>query len=171
MRSRARIVALCLGEPRSGKTHLHPGISHVQHCRPMSKQPSFENAVRWAYIANWGEKGFSALFMFVLAAVLGPRDFGTVAIAVVYISFLQLFLDQGLALALIQTRHLEPEHANTVFWVDLALSGVFVSLGLLFRHRVAYLNHAPEASMVIAALTPSILLEALAIVPMSLLRR
>ncbi len=137
----------------------------------MNKQHTFQNAIKWAYIANWGEKGLSALFMIVLAAVLGPRDFGTVSLAVIYISFLQLLLDQGLALALIQTRDLHQEHLNTVFWFDLVLSIVFAGLGILFRNPLARLNHAPEAALIIAALTPSILLEASAIVPLSLLRR
>lgn len=135
------------------------------------KRPSFQNAIKWAYAASWGEKGLSALFMFLLAAVLGPRDFGTFSIAVVYISFLQMFLDQGLALALIQTRRLEPQHLDTVFWFDMALSGVFVTLGIILRNPLANLNHAPEAAVVIAALTPSIILEAAAIVPLALLRR
>jgi PST family polysaccharide transporter len=137
----------------------------------VNKQHTFQSAIKWAYFANWGEKGLSALFMVVLAAVLGPRDFGTVSLAVIYISFLQLFLDQGLALALIQTRDLKQQHLDTVFWFDLALSIVFVSLGILLRNPLARINHAPEAAIIIAALTPSILLEASAIVPISLLRR
>lgn len=137
----------------------------------MTKQHSFQSAVKWAYIANWGEKGLSALFMVVLAAVLGPREFGTVSLAVIYITLLQLFLDQGLALALIQTRDLKPEHLDTVFWFDLILAAVFISLGILLRNPLAALNHAPGAGIVIAALTPSILLEAVTIVPVSLLRR
>ena len=70
----------------------------------MATQRSFLHAVKWAYIANWGERSFSALFTFILAAVLGPRDFGIVSIALIYIGFLQMFLDQGLVAALIQKK-------------------------------------------------------------------
>ncbi len=40
--------------------------------------------------------GFAAAFAFLLAAILGPRDFGVVAVAMVYITFVQIILDQGL---------------------------------------------------------------------------
>jgi O-antigen/teichoic acid export membrane protein len=50
----------------------------------MERQHSFSSAVKWAYTMNWGDKGFSALFTFMLAAILGPRDFGFVAIAVIH---------------------------------------------------------------------------------------
>src|SRR5579872_5888503 len=112
-------------------------------------QRSFLNSIKWAYAANWGERGFSALFMFILAALLGPRDFGVISIALTQILFLQMFLDQGLAAALIQRKDLEQEHLDAVFWMDLALSLVLVSLSVVFSGWWARLNHAPEAAPVI----------------------
>jgi PST family polysaccharide transporter len=67
---------------------------------------SFSHAVKWSYASTWGEKAFGAFFTFFLAAILGPKDFGIVSIAVVYILFLQMLLDQGLATALIQKKDL-----------------------------------------------------------------
>src|SRR5580693_4247350 len=115
----------------------------------MSGKPSFRNSVKWAYSASWGEKTFSAIFTFVLAGILGPRDFGIVSIAVIYITFLQLFLDQGLAAALIQRKHLEQEHMDAVFWMDLVLSVVLIMVSILFSRKWAAMNHAPEVARVI----------------------
>lgn len=137
----------------------------------MKSRRSFLNSIKWAYTANWGERAFSALFMFILAAMLGPRDFGIISIALTQILFLQMFLDQGLAAALIQRRDLKQEHLDAVFWMDLALSLVLVSLSVVFCGWWARLNHAPEAAPVIAAISVSIVIEALAVVQTSLLRR
>jgi O-antigen/teichoic acid export membrane protein len=137
----------------------------------MAKQPSFLNSVKWAYTGNWGEKIFSGLFSIIVAGILGPRDFGVAAIALVYIGFLQLFLDQGLAAALIQRKHLEQEHADAVFWMDLALSVFLVAVSILFSRSWAAINHAPQVAVIIPVYSLCIVIEALSIVQTALLRR
>jgi polysaccharide transporter, PST family len=134
-------------------------------------QRSFLNSLKWAYTANWGERAFSALFMFILAALLGPRDFGLISIALIYVLFLQMFLDQGLATALIQRKDLEQEHLDAVFWMDLGLSLVLLLVSVVFGRWWAKLNHAPEAAMIISVISISIVVEALSVVQTALLRR
>jgi PST family polysaccharide transporter len=137
----------------------------------MPTQRSFLHAVKWAYIGNWGERSFSALFTFVLAALLGPRDFGIVSIALIYITFLQMFLDQGLVAALIQKKNLDPEHSDAVFWMDMALSFFLVALSILLSRWWGRVNHAPELAPIISALSLCIPIEAFAIVQKSLLSK
>lgn len=137
----------------------------------LKPQRSFLNSLKWAYTANWGERAFSALFMFILAALLGPRDFGLISIALIYILFLQMFLDQGLATALIQRKDLEQEHLDAVFWMDLGLSLVLVLVSVAFGRWWAKLNHAPEAGLIISVISVSIVFEALSVVQTALLRR
>lgn len=134
-------------------------------------QRSFLNSVKWAYTANWGDRAFSALFTFILASILGPRDFGMVSIALIYITFNQMFLDQGLAAALIQRKDLEPEHCDAVFWMDLALSLLLVAITILISGWWARVNHAPELAKFLSVMSLSIPIEGLAIVQGALLRR
>ncbi len=136
-----------------------------------TQQRSFLHAVKWAYVANWGERSFSALFTFILAAVLGPRDFGIVSIALIYIGFLQMFLDQGLVAALIQKKNLDPEHSDAVFWMDMALSFVLVGLSISLSRWWGRANHAPELAPIISVLSLCIPIEAFAIVQKSLLSK
>jgi O-antigen/teichoic acid export membrane protein len=137
----------------------------------MNKQPSFLNAIKWSYISVWGEKAFSVIFNFVLAAILGPRDFGMVAIAWVYVTFIQMFLDQGLVCALIQKKDLDPEHTDSVFWMDVLL-GLFLLLGsILGGHWWAHVNHSPEIARLIDVLSITIPLEALSVVPRTLIQK
>jgi PST family polysaccharide transporter len=137
----------------------------------MAMQGSLRNAIKWSYSANWGDKAFSALFSFVLAALLGPRDFGVLAIALIYIGFIQMFLEQGLVAALIQRKNLEPGHTNAVFWLDCSLSVVLMGLSVLLSHWWAAVNHAPQVATVITALSLCIPIEGLAIVQKALLSR
>jgi O-antigen/teichoic acid export membrane protein len=137
----------------------------------MARQKSFLKALKWSYAGNWGEKGLAALFTVILAGLLGPRDFGTVSIAVVYIGFLQIFLDQGFTTALVQKKDLEPEHLDAVFWMDQMLSLILVGVSILLSGWWAARNHAPEIAEIIPVLSLSIPIQALAAVQFAILSR
>jgi len=132
---------------------------------------SFLNAVKWSFVSEWGEKSLSVLFGFVLAAILGPRNFGAVVIAGIYITIIRIFLDQGLACALIQKKGLADEHINAVFWMNMALGLVLSVLSLLGAQWWAGINHAPEIRRLIEALSVTIPIEALSVVPRALIQR
>lgn len=137
----------------------------------MKQQNTFLNALKWAYAANWGERTFSSLFSFLLATLLGPREFGLVAIALIYVTFIQMLLDQGFVAALIQQNELDPDHLDSVFWLNLSLSAVLVALSILLSHWWATVNHLPSLSHVILALSLCIPIEGLALVQIALLKR
>jgi teichuronic acid exporter len=132
---------------------------------------SFSNALKWAYAGNIGERGISALVTFVLAGIVGPYDFGLVSIAAIYISFIQVFLEQGLASALIQKKDLRQEHCDAVFWLNLFMSLSFVGLTILISGWWARINHAPELALVLSALSLCIPIEGLSIVQAAMVRR
>jgi len=137
----------------------------------MKKQTSFLNAVKWSYTANWGEKGLSAIFTTLLAVVLGPKDYGVASIALMYIAFLQLFLDQGLVTALIQKLDLETEHLDSVFWLDMVLGVGLIIVSVLCSGWWAAKNHAPEIRTIISVLSLDIPIAALATVQGALMRK
>jgi O-antigen/teichoic acid export membrane protein len=137
----------------------------------MTKPKSFLNALKWSYTATWGQQGFSALFTVILGGLLGPRDFGMVSIALVYVAFLQMFLDQGFVTALIQKKDLEQEHLDAVFWMNQVLSLFLVGVSILLSGWWARKNHAPEVATLISALSLCIPLQGLASVHSALLNR
>lgn len=137
----------------------------------MANKKSFLNALKWAYAGNWGDRAFSALFTIILAGILGPRDFGTVSIALIYIGFLQMFLDQGFMAALIQKKDLRKEHIDAVFWMDVAISLMLVAVSVMLSGWWAAKNHAPQVATVISALSVCIPIEALAAVQATLLKK
>src|SRR5215472_11525725 len=132
---------------------------------------SFSSALKWAYSANWGEKVFSSLFLFILAALLGPRDFGVVSLATIYIAFFQMLQTQGFQVALIQRRSLRDEHLDTVFWTNVFVAGCASVLSLAAAPLWARLNGVPELRTYIAALSLCIPLQGLTIVQTALLQR
>jgi O-antigen/teichoic acid export membrane protein len=132
---------------------------------------TFLGALKWAFAMNWGQRALGAFFTFVLAALLGPHDFGVVAIAMIYIALAQVFLEQGFATALIQREDLEPDHLDSAFWMNLlwslALAGVTVAVSGWW----ADLNGAPELREVISVLSLLLVFEGLNIVQQAYLQR
>lgn len=96
----------------------------------MSIKQKALKAVVWSAIQNWGSQAGSLIVFIILARLLSPEAFGLVALANVFLAFMQIFLDQGFAKALIQRQHLEPEHLDTAFWTHL-ISGIVLT-GLSF---------------------------------------
>ncbi|MGB7593221.1 MAG: lipopolysaccharide biosynthesis protein [Terriglobia bacterium] len=137
----------------------------------MAKKRSFLNAVKWSYTANWGQRAFSAFFTVLLAAILGPKDFGTLTVALIYVAFIQMFVEQGLGAALVQKHDLQREHLDAAFWMNLLLSAALVALSLVFSGWWAAKNHQPGLAAVISVLSLNIPIQGLTIVQEALLRR
>jgi O-antigen/teichoic acid export membrane protein len=136
----------------------------------MSKR-SFASALKWAYVGNVGDRAISGLITLILAGIVGPHDFGLVSIALVYINFVQMVLEQGFASALIQKKNLQQEHCDAVFWLNLIISISFVGVTILISGWWAKINHAPDLAHVLTALSVCIPIEGLSIVQTALVRR
>jgi O-antigen/teichoic acid export membrane protein len=137
----------------------------------MFERRSFFNALKWAYTGSLGDKALSGVFYLVLAGLLGPKDFGIASLALAYVGFLQLFLDQGFAAALIQKKDLTQGHLNAVFWLDIVLSVVLVVISVLVSGTWGAINNSPEVAVAASFLSVTIIFEALTVVPTAILRR
>ena len=113
---------------------------------------SLGNAVKWAYLMNWAEQGVSALVLFFMAGLLGPRIFGIVTMAMIFLSLLEIFLDQGFSTALIQRKNVDEGHANVAFWIILATGLTFLLVAWGLAEPWAKLNDTPEVAIVLQVL-------------------
>lgn len=79
------------------------------------------SATRWSMLTEIASKAISPLIFIVLAKILTPEDYGIASIALMIISFSQIFWDAGLEKALIQKKGNVEKAANVVFWTNLSL--------------------------------------------------
>ncbi len=131
----------------------------------------FLRATRWTFAMEVGRQGSSLVVSFVLAALLGPKAFGTVAMANIYILFIQMVQQQGMGPALIQRRNLTDPEVNTAFWMVMASSGVLTGISIALAGWWAGVNRLPELGDVVVALSALIPIQALMVVQEALLRR
>ena len=127
--------------------------------------------VAWATAANWGCQLLSFACYAGLARLLNPDTFGLVAIAGVYIAFIQLLVTQGFGMAIIQRSEVEREHLDSAFWIAIVTASIFCLLSFLLGGEIARAFHEPRVAPVIGWLSFSFLFYALSSVPTAILTR
>lgn len=90
---------------------------------------STSKAIGWSAIEQFSRQFLYLVISIVLARLIAPAEFGILAILLVFSGLSQLFIDGGMAAALIQSRETTKTDECTVFWFNL-LSGFLFALGL-----------------------------------------
>ncbi len=128
-------------------------------------------AAGWAAVESMGGQCISFGVFLVMARLLTPADFGTVALANIYVAFSQALIFQGLGQAIIQKAALAREDLEAAFWINLALGIAAAGATLLVCEPVARWFHSPHLADLLRWLSPIFILSALADVQANLLAR
>ena len=132
---------------------------------------SFHSSLKWTFLQTWGDRAFGLVFTFLLAAILGPRDFGIVALALIYIALVQLLNEGGIQTAIVQREKLEGEHLDSAFWMNLALCLVLAAVSFLLAGWWARVNDVPQLEDVVKVLSILLVVQGLTIVPLAIFQR
>lgn len=92
------------------------------------KQELFKG-VFWSAVEKYSGLVVSLIVSMVLARLLSPKEYGIVAIAGVFISFLQIFCTMGIGPAIIQRTDLTDKELDSIFTFTLSIGSI---LALLF---------------------------------------
>jgi PST family polysaccharide transporter len=112
----------------------------------------------------------SAVFI-VLARMLYPADFGTVALASVFVVLVSVLVESGFAEAIVQRKEVVPTDLNTAFWVNNGIGIVLTIVLVAVAGVISELLRQPGLAPVLRALSAVFVLGALASVPQAILRR
>ncbi|MEM1252504.1 MAG: MOP flippase family protein [Cyanobacteria bacterium P01_H01_bin.21] len=137
----------------------------------MSLRQKAIRGAMWSAIEKWGAQLVSTAIFLLLARLLGAEAFGLVALANVFMYFMQIFLDQGFAQAIIQKDELEPEHLDTAFWTSVLMGALFLLTILASAGVVANIYNEPELAPIIRWMSISFLLAGLSSVQSAILQR
>jgi O-antigen/teichoic acid export membrane protein len=111
------------------------------------------DAARWVALASVGNVVLSFGVFLVLARLIGPAEFGMVAIAVVFIDILQIVARCGLPDAVVQRADCDEDFAATAFWVMLAAGGLCAAALVALSGPIAWIFDLPELRPVLCALS------------------
>lgn len=129
------------------------------------------SALKWSYLFTTGGYAITAILTFVLAAILSPREFGVLTMALVWVSLALVLLQHGPTIAVIQQDDITEDHANAAFWATMAGAVGFCVIFAAITPLWAAANGLPELTPVCLALTPMVIITALNVIPDALQRR
>lgn len=73
----------------------------------------------WRFFERFGAQIVSFIVSIILARILDPVVYGTIALVIVFTTILQVFVDSGFGMALIQKKDSDDLDFNTVFYFNL----------------------------------------------------
>ena len=137
----------------------------------MSLREKAAKGVLWSVIQKWGREAISFLTFVALSRLLAPEAFGLVALAFVFTSFIDIFLDQGFSAAIVQRADLEREHLDTAFWTSVLTGILLTAGGIAASGLVATFFQEPRLAPVLSWLSMSFILSALSSTQIAILQR
>jgi len=125
----------------------------------------------WATLDSWASELANLAFFLLLVRLLGPDAFGLVALAMVLIGITTDLIGSSVSRVLVQRPDLTTRFCNTVFLVVLVLACTSAALVVAGAPLIAALFDAPALVPILRWLSLSLVLHALASVPLALLTR
>lgn len=117
--------------------------------------------VFWVLMEKFGIQAAHFVVTLVLARLLTPNDYGTVALLSVMIALGNVLVDCGLGRALVQKRDATQDDFNTVFYISIVLSLVLYAALFLSAPFVAEFYEIPELKPMLRVLSLSIFFHAM----------
>ena len=114
-----------------------------------------ENVVKgfiWRFAERCGAQLVSFIVSIVLARLLVPEDYGTIALVTVFTVILQVFVDSGLGTALIQKKDADQTDFSTVFFFNLVWCLVLYGLIFFLAPFISGFFSLPEFATVLRVL-------------------
>ena len=124
-----------------------------------------KTAVRGAAVtvtAQGSKIALQVLSVVVLARLIGPSDYGLIAMVTAVIGFADIFRDFGLSSAAIQAPRLSRDEQVNLFWANTALGAVLALLVVAGSPLIAAFYGQPDLTIIAIALSVNFLLNGMA---------
>ena len=136
-----------------------------------SYKKEITKGVFWIAIAKYSGFAIQLIISAILARLISPSAFGTIAIAMVILHFLNILADIGIGPAVVQYKELTAEHLNSLFTLNLYI-GIALSLLLfLFSSEISRYYADDVLCYVCQIFIIVVIFNSLNVVPNALMRR
>lgn len=78
----------------------------------------------WKMLERFCSQGLNLIVQILLARILMPTDFGSLAIMLAIINYASLFVQSGLATAIVQKKDLDDKDVNTLFTASIVIAAI-----------------------------------------------
>ena len=107
----------------------------------------------WRFFERCGAQGVTFIVSIVLARLLDPSVYGTIALVTIFTTIMQVFVDSGMGNALIQKKDADDLDFSSVFWFNLIMCFTLYILMFLSAPLIASFYEMPELTPVVRVLS------------------
>lgn len=118
----------------------------------MSRSKNTITNFLWRFAERCGAQGVSFIVSLVLARLLSPDDYGTVALMTVFISILSVFIDSGFSAALIQKKDADELDFSSIFYFNLVSCGLMYLILFFAAPLISAFYGRPEMTAMLRVL-------------------
>lgn len=112
----------------------------------------------WRFAERSGAQLVTFVVSIVLARILMPEDYGTVALVTVFTTIMQVFVDSGLGTALIQKKDADDLDFSSVFYFNFAVCIILYMIMFFSAPLIASFYNMPELTPVVRVISLTIVI-------------
>lgn len=111
----------------------------------------------WRFAERCGAQLVSFLVSVLLARILVPKDYGTIALVTIFTAILQVFVDSGLSTALVQKKDADDLDFSSVFYFNFAVCLILYAGMYIAAPYIAAFYNDPSLTSVIRVISLTII--------------
>ena len=112
----------------------------------------------WRFFERCGAQAVSIIVSIILARILSPSVYGTIALVTVFTTIMQAFVDSGMGSALIQKKDADDLDFSTVFYFNLLISILLYICMFFSAPFIADFYKIPELTPVVRVLSLNLII-------------
>lgn len=126
----------------------------------MEKNRKILASLIWKFSERTGVQGVQFVIQIILARLLSPKDYGVIAIIMIFIALANVFIQSGFSTALIQKKDTDELDYSSVFYLSLGLAGVLYIVLYLCAPMIANFYKMNELTNILRVLSLTLFLGA-----------
>lgn len=119
---------------------------------------SISSNVVWRLMERFSAKIVTFIVSLVLARLLDPTTYGTVALVTVFTTILEVFVDSGLGNALIQKKDADNLDFSSVFYFNMAMCSVLYIVMFFAAPAIANFYERPELVTIVRVMSLTLII-------------
>ena len=123
----------------------------------IERKSVFSNFI-WRFAERCGAQIVTFIVSIVLARLLMPEDYGTVALVTVFTTIMQVFVDSGLGTALIQKKDADDLDFSSVFYFNFLVCIILYLIMFFAAPLIASFYNMPELTPVVRVISLTIVI-------------
>lgn len=112
----------------------------------------------WRFMERCGAQGVTFIVSIVLARLLDPKVYGTVALVTVFTAILQVFVDSGFGNALVQKKNADNIDFSTVFFFNITVCTALYLIMFFCAPFIASFYKMPELTPVVRVMSLTLII-------------